>query len=120
MTRSTCIQTSMQLPHSVPRPTDQAAGHLPPRPTGHDGPVPGRPPGVADPRVRQDLSPHHAGGGGGGEENVKSLTGDVAAGESDPVPRERSAPRSERRGESTFSCIISLAEDREDPDRRKC
>ena len=104
MTRSTCIQTSMQLPHSVPRPTDQAAGHLPPRPTGHDGPVPGRPPGVADPRVRQDLSPHHAGGGGGGEENVKSLTGDVAAGERDPVPRSSTdSDRAELHDEPTWS-----------------
>ena len=74
----------MQLSHSGPLATEQAAGDLPGVGAHHHRPLPGGPPGVPGPAVRRDLPPHHA-GGGGGELNVKSLIGNVAAGECNPI-----------------------------------
>ena len=77
----------MQLSHSDPLVTEQRAGHHTGGRAHHYGPVSGGSPGVPGHTVRHDLPPHHAGGGGGGggELNVKSLTGDVAAGEGEPM-----------------------------------
>ena len=77
----------MQLSHSVPLVIEERAGDQVGGGAHHHGPVPGGPPGVPGHTVRHHLPPHHAGGGGGGggEVNLQSLTGDVAAGEGEPV-----------------------------------
>ena len=74
----------MQLSHSVPLVIEERAGDQVGGGAHHHGPVPGGPPGVPGPAVRHDLPPHQA-GGGGGEINVKSLIGNVAAGERNPI-----------------------------------